>query len=93
MNDAETRALQEVASQLERIERNPLGFGWKSVPIGKELGPLFLNTPRSPLPGPLRLVDVRPNSNGWDVILKGQWTAKVTLNDDFTLRAVSRERQ
>jgi hypothetical protein len=85
LDDSMSRALKSAADLLGEIERGSQGSYYKSfkdVPL-TPLGRDFLGPKLSAAFGPIKLLSVSKLPSGWDILVQGQWKAKLTLNDKY----------
>jgi hypothetical protein len=87
LSDATVRALQSATLMLGEIERGTGGAyekRFKEISLSA-LGPDFLSPKLSAAFGPIKLVGVSKLPSGWEILVEGQWKAKLTLNDKYEL--------
>lgn len=84
LDDAESMALQQVADNIAKLAS---GEHWKTyheVSL-RSLEREFLGPKFSAVNGPIKLVGVSRTSKGWEIVIKGQWTEKLVLDEQFNL--------
>jgi hypothetical protein len=88
LEDAESKASQEVTDRLGEIERDALGKDERQVtlPLPRE----FFAPKYSAAPGRAKLTRVSRQGSSWELTVQGQWTAKVTLNEKYEVTATER---
>ena len=81
---AESKSLEQVADNIPKLAS---GEHWKTYheislrSVDREfLGPKF-----SVVNGPIKLLSVSRTSKGWEIVIKGQWTEKLVLDEQFSL--------
>ncbi len=88
LDDAESKAFREANTKSLTISlRNTDRV---IIPLGKVLARGFSLPKGSVILGPLRIVDVTHKGNTWEVILKGQWQEKITLNEKYEITGHAR---
>lgn len=82
IEDAEAKALAEATSRLPakltgRTDDRVI------INLGKLLPLRFFAAERSPIVGPMKILDISHNNGGWELILQGQWKEKITLDNKY----------
>jgi hypothetical protein len=89
LDAAENEALRRVNRELAAFENDRM-HGWRKVELSKHFGHDFLS-PKDPglIVGLPRLFDVAHNDN-WEIVLEGNWKARVTMNAKYEVVKVER---
>ena len=90
LNDAENRSVRKATAELAAFEEDRM-HGWRKVELSKHFGQDFLSQKNGPsgIVGLPRLFDVARDDN-WEIVLKGNWKAKITVNDKYDVVKVER---
>ncbi len=89
LEDAEVKVLKfaESASDAEHFPQ--LSARWRKVPLAV-LSPAFWAGAVQAQIGPLKVLRVIQNGNGWSVTIEGQWKEVITLDDKYQLLRTER---
>jgi hypothetical protein len=87
LEDAETKALK-AAAQAPGSELGEMSPRWRTVPLlgldGFWALPLHANS------GPLKILAVSRQEDGWNVLIEGQWKEMITLDGKYQLLKMQR---
>lgn len=87
IEDAETKALQ-AAAHAPGSELALMSPRWRSVPLS--LDGDFWSPPFRSDPGPLKILAVTKQDDGWSVLIEGQWKELITLDSMLHLLKMRR---
>jgi hypothetical protein len=82
LDDAEAKSLQAAREQLKEIEGNGHGRA-KPYEVSLPLPRDFFAPPFSAAPGKATITEVSRKDGKWELLLVGQWKAKVILDDKY----------
>jgi hypothetical protein len=87
MEDAETKALR-AAAQAPGSELGGMSPRWRTVPLPGENG--FWAPLGHAEGGPLKILKVSQQDDGWDLLTEGQWKEMITLDGKYRLLKMQR---
>jgi hypothetical protein len=86
VDDAETKSLKAATDQLGEIEALRYRPSTRSINLGARMGAGFLVPPFSETSiGPVEIESIKWSEGKWELVLKGQWTARIQLDADYQL--------
>jgi hypothetical protein len=84
VDDAEAKSLKAAIDQLGEIEALRYRPSTRSIDLGARMGAGFLAPPFSETSiGPVEIESIRWSEGKWELMLKGQWTARIQLDADY----------
>jgi hypothetical protein len=89
IDDAESMAIREMSGQLQFLEGHR-PYGWTSIRLSSKLARDFFAPKDSSAVGGFSITDVSRRSDGWELILKGQWKERLVLTHSLDIASVEK---